>query len=81
MRLPRDLSGKELVRLLRRYGYAPSRQSGSHLQLVSTAKGPEHHVTIPQRSPLKVGTLAAILARVAAYLERDREEVAEELFR
>jgi hypothetical protein len=29
---------------------------------------------------LRVGTLAAILADVATYLERDRWEIAEELF-
>ena len=36
MTLPRDLSGDELVRLLRRnYGYRVIRQRGSHLRLAS----------------------------------------------
>ena len=33
MKLPRDLSGQELARLLRRLGYVVSRQKGSHIRL------------------------------------------------
>jgi hypothetical protein len=40
----------------------------------------EHHVTIPRHRELRVGTLAQILAEVAAYLERERDDLAEELF-
>jgi predicted RNA binding protein YcfA (HicA-like mRNA interferase family) len=80
LKLPRDLSGGELALLLARYGYGVTRQTGSHLRLTSTLKGPEHHVTIPQHKALKVGTLNAILTDVAAYLEMDRAELAEALF-
>ena len=46
--LPRDMSGDELVRLLRRrYGYRVVRQQGSHVRLVTDLKGPEHHVSGP----------------------------------
>ncbi len=65
MKLPRDLSGAELARLLRRYGYEEIRQSGSHIRVRSTAKGSEHHVTIPAHSPMKVGTLSGILLEIA----------------
>ena len=80
MKLPRDLSGEEMARLLRRYGYEITRQTGSHLRLTSKLRGAEHHITIPAHSTLKVGTLSAILADVAAYLEVDRATLAEELF-
>lgn len=61
MRLPRDLSGRELATLLdRHYGYKVARQSGSHLRLVTTVGG-EHRVTVPAGGPLRVGTLAAML--------------------
>lgn len=80
MRLPRDLRGHELVSLLRRHGYAVTRQPGSHIRLTSTAKGKEHHVTIPAHQALSVGTLNAILAEVALYLELDRADLAEKLF-
>jgi len=80
LRLPRDLSGTQLARSLARFGYETTRQTGSHLRLTSSIRGRQHHVTIPRHGALRVGTLAAILADVATYLERDRWEIAEELF-
>ncbi len=80
MKLPRDLSGRELATVLARYGYAASRQSGSHLRLTSTLSGGQHHVTIPLHAALRVGTLSAILSEVAAYLGRERDDIGEELF-
>ena len=80
MKLPRDLSGLELARLLQKYGYEVVRQTGSHLRLSSSRKGHRHHVTVPDHDSLKLGTLSAILSDVAAYLESTREQVARELF-
>jgi predicted RNA binding protein YcfA (HicA-like mRNA interferase family) len=80
LKLPRDLSGEELTRSLRKYGYTINRQTGSHMRLRSTAKGAEHQITIPAHKQLKVGTLAAILSDVALYLEITREELARTLF-
>ena len=79
--LPKDLSGDELVRLLRRrYAYQAVRQRGSHLRLVTNLRGSEHHVTVPRHSPLKIGTLHSILHRVAAYLEISPDELRRQLF-
>jgi len=80
MKLPRDLGGLELAELLRRYGYEVSRQTGSHLRLVSHLRGSEHHVTIPAHDSLKVGTLSAILMEVSSYLEITRADLDRELF-
>ena len=80
MKLPRDTSGEELARLLGRFGYRVTRQTGSHLRLTSTLKGREHHITIPAHKQLRVGTLSAILMDVAAYLEMDRSALVEQLF-
>lgn len=74
MRLPRDLSGAELVRRLARLGYGVTRQTGSHIRLTSH-QGGEHHVTVPRHDPLRVGTLAAILDAVAAHQRLDRDEL------
>jgi predicted RNA binding protein YcfA (HicA-like mRNA interferase family) len=35
MKLPRDLGGEELARLLRRYDFVITRQTGSHLRLTT----------------------------------------------
>ena len=80
MKLPRDLSGEELARLLREYGYGIARQTGSHMRLSSRSKGIEHHVTIPAHKQLKIGTLAEILNEVAQYLEISRDDLARNLF-
>ena len=80
MKIPRDLPGDQLASLLRQYGYETTRQTGSHLRLTSTTSGTEHHITIPRHKELRVGTLNAILSDVAAYLEMDREELAQEMF-
>jgi predicted RNA binding protein YcfA (HicA-like mRNA interferase family) len=81
MKLPRDMGGEELAALLGRYGYKITRQTGSHMRLTSTSKGFEHHITIPRHKPLRVGTLSSIVNEIAAYLEIERQKLAEELFR
>lgn len=80
MRLPRDLDGRELAVLLdRHYGYKIARQSRSHLRLVTTVAG-EHRVTVPAGGPLRVGTLAAILAEVATHHGVSRTALEQRLF-
>ena len=80
MKMPRNVGGEQLARLLTKYGYSTTRQTGSHLRLTSTVKGPEHHITIPRHMPLKVGTLSAILKDVAAYLKVEAQQLVEEMF-
>ena len=80
MKLPRDLSAEDLVQKLKRVGYQVTRQTGSHIRLTSTQKG-EHHITIPNHSPLRVGTLSAILADIAEHLSMTREECIHKLFK
>lgn len=80
MKLPRDLSGEDLVQALQRRGYRITRQTGSHMRLTSEVRGRTHHITVPRHSSLKVGTLRGILGDVAAYLEQDVAVLAEALF-
>lgn len=79
MRLPRDLSGRDLARSLELFGYRISRQVGSHMRL-TTLQGGEHHITIPGHDSLRVGTLSAIIAEVARHLDLSRDQIAERLF-
>ena len=66
MRTPRDVSGQELAKALRKFGYVVTRQHGSHLR-VTTQQGGEHHEVIPNHSPVKLGTLKGILRDVAQH--------------
>ncbi|MDP2786588.1 MAG: type II toxin-antitoxin system HicA family toxin [Pseudomonadota bacterium] len=78
MRIPRDLFGADLIKRLSRFGYAETRQTGSHIRLTSQAHG-EHHITIPNHDPLRIGTLAAILDSVAAHHGLTREALLKRL--
>lgn len=79
MKLPRDVSGAELTRALVKLGYAPTRQTGSHIRL-TTQHGGEHHVTIPAHDPIKVGTLASILRELCEHHKLSRDELLGRLF-
>lgn len=80
LRLPRDIAGDDLIRALGKVGYRATRQNGSHVRLTAALDSKEHHVTIPLHDPLKTGTLAAILADVATFLQIDRNELISRLF-
>ena len=80
MKIPRDVSGRDLVRRLRRLGYEITRQVGSHIRLTSNLRGTSHHVTVPDHRELRVGTLRGILGDVALHLEMPVEALVEQLF-
>ena len=79
MRIPRDLSGADLIKRLAKLGYAITRQTGSHIRLTTLASG-EHHITIPNHDPLRMGTLSAILNSVAIHHGISRDELLGKLF-
>ena len=74
MRLPRDLTGAQLIRALAKLGYSATRQSGSHVRITCSLPS-QHHVTVPLHDPLRIGTLAAILAAVADAQGLTRDEL------
>jgi predicted RNA binding protein YcfA (HicA-like mRNA interferase family) len=74
MKFPRDVDGEELVGALGRIGYIPTRQEGSHIRLTNPGP-PEHHVTVPNHHPVRVGTLSAILADIAERRQISKEEL------
>jgi len=48
-RIPRDISGQELIKALQLLGYNITRQVGSHIRLSTLEKG-EHHITSKSQS-------------------------------
>ena len=79
MKLPRDMDAAQLIKALNQIGYRVVRQSGSHIRL--QCDNPVHSITIPNHRPLRVGTLAAIVADVAAARQTDRDELLKVLLR
>jgi predicted RNA binding protein YcfA (HicA-like mRNA interferase family) len=80
MRTPRDLTGAELASILKKkLAYEITRQKGSHIRL-TTKEPSEHHITIPNHDPLKLGTLSAILSDIATHQGISKDELMELLF-
>ena len=79
MKLPRNLSGAQLIKALEQLGYQATRQTGSHVHLTSSLPK-EHHLTIPLHDPLRIGTLAAILSDVATHQGITRDVLLVRLF-
>ncbi len=73
MKIPRDLSANDLIKILSVYDYHISRQKGSHIRLTRISASGEHHISIPNHDPLKLGTLVSILNEVCDHLGISRE--------
>ena len=79
MRLPRDLSGRELVAVLcRHWGYRFDHQRGSHIVLATDVPS-SFSITVPDHASLRIGTLNAILRAVAQQKGVTKEEIATSL--
>lgn len=75
MKLPRDLRGEELVRILcREFGYKVVHQRGSHIVLETEEPSPLR-IAVPAHKTLRVGTLNAILRSVGLHKGLKREEL------
>lgn len=81
MKLPRDLSGEEMARLLRRhFGYQITRTKGSHMILTANVRGNKHNVTTPRHRQVRIGSLDGILTDVATANRLPKEKVRKTLF-
>jgi len=78
MKLPRNLTGTQLIKALGQLGYQSTRQAGSHVRL--TCKLPiEHPLTDPLHDPLQISTLACILGDVATHHNATKDDVIRKL--
>ncbi len=74
MRLPRNVSGDDLATALRAVGYGITRQTGSH-HASDDAASRRASRQIPRHSPLRMGTLSAILQEVAEHLSMTKDSL------
>jgi predicted RNA binding protein YcfA (HicA-like mRNA interferase family) len=79
IKIPRNLSGNEFIKLLEKLGYHFVRQTGSHIR-IRTYLGGEHSVTIPGHSSLKIGTISNILNDISTHHQITKEDLTEKLF-
>ena len=73
-RLP-QVSGSQLVKLLKSLGYEVIRQRGSHIRLKKVTALGEHAITIPAHKVIAKGTLGDIIGKVSLWNNISREEL------
>ena len=75
MKLPRDVSGRDLVKALcRDWAYRQVHQAGSHI-ILQTDTPQSHRISIPDHSPLRLGTFNAILRTVAIAKQVSKDDL------
>jgi predicted RNA binding protein YcfA (HicA-like mRNA interferase family) len=75
MKLPRDLSGEEQVKhLCKRWEYLKIHPVGSHI-ILQTQNPTPHRIAVPEHTPLRIGTLNAILSSIAAHKNVPKENI------
>ena len=65
MRLPRDVTGSDAVKALRRLGFEERRQTGSHVILRKESRT----VVVPMHKPIKPGTLKGLIEQAGVTVE------------
>jgi len=79
VKVPRDLSGARLIKVLcRDWDYRQVNQEGSHVILQTETPG-HQRLAVPDHTPLRLGTLNAILRAVATHKGVDRQQLLDSL--
>ncbi|HWP54469.1 MAG TPA: type II toxin-antitoxin system HicA family toxin [Pyrinomonadaceae bacterium] len=75
MKIPRDISGAELINVLcRHFEYTKVHQVGSHV-ILQTEEPAHHRIAIPNHDPLRIGTLNSVLRAVAIAKRVDKKDI------
>jgi predicted RNA binding protein YcfA (HicA-like mRNA interferase family) len=78
-KVPRDVSAKDLIKVLSKYGYVTVRQTGSHIRMSKNIEDGIKSITIPNHSPIKLGTLMSILNDVSSQTGANKEDIINKL--
>ena len=76
---PRDVSGKDLVKVLSKYGYEVLTQSGSHIRMSINTNDGVKNITVPNHTSIKLCTLMSIINEVSSQLNIDKVDVINKL--
>jgi predicted RNA binding protein YcfA (HicA-like mRNA interferase family) len=75
VRIPRDLSGRELVQILcKQWGYVIVNREGSHI-ILQTETPTRQRIPVPDHPALRIGTLNNILRLVSKHKQVTREDI------
>jgi len=73
------VSGRDLIKFLKKLGYEVVRQRGSHVRLRKETENGIHNITIPYHDEIAKGTLNAILNDVSKWNNIPKEELIKKL--
>ena len=73
------ISGRDLIKFLKKLGYEIVRQRGSHIRLRKETEYGIHNLTIPYHDEIAKGTLNAILNDVSKWNNIPKEELIKRL--
>jgi predicted RNA binding protein YcfA (HicA-like mRNA interferase family) len=79
-KIPRDISGMQLYQALDKFGYKIKRIAGSRIRLDLNFTGERHSITIPNHTPIKIGTLNNMLNDCTQYLHISKYDLIDQLF-
>jgi predicted RNA binding protein YcfA (HicA-like mRNA interferase family) len=71
LKIPRDVTGHEAARALKRLGFVQIRQTGSHLIMRKESRT----VVVPQHKPVKPGTLKGVIEQAGLTLDEFAAEL------
>jgi predicted RNA binding protein YcfA (HicA-like mRNA interferase family) len=75
VKIPRDLSGREIVKVLcKHWDYRQVHQEGSHI-ILQTHTPSHQRIPVPDHNPIRIGTLNSILRLVAMHKGVDKQDV------
>jgi predicted RNA binding protein YcfA (HicA-like mRNA interferase family) len=69
VKLPRDVSGREVCKVLQKIGYHIVHQKGSHIRMRDEANPSHLPVTVPDHKSIKPGLLKQILRNAGLTVE------------
>ncbi|HEY5297141.1 MAG TPA: type II toxin-antitoxin system HicA family toxin [Verrucomicrobiae bacterium] len=79
MKIPRDLSGAQLVKVLcRDWNYRVVHQEGSHI-ILQTDVPTHQRLSVPNHNSLRVGTLNSIVRAISSHKGVERLQLLEAL--
>ncbi|MCX6006805.1 MAG: type II toxin-antitoxin system HicA family toxin [Chloroflexi bacterium] len=74
-----QVSGDQLVSLLKSLDYTFDRQKGSHVTYEKTFKAGKHTITVPLHKEITKGTLNDILNRIGLFNGLSKEDLVKKL--
>lgn len=72
MAKPKNLSGNDVIAVLRRFGFAQFSQRGSHVKLRRETPSGRQTLTVPIHKELDKGTLRALFRQACRYIPKNK---------